>query len=424
MTAPAACTVYYDGACPLCRREIGHYQRRAAAAGIRWVDASACDDGALGGDLSRTQALARLHVRAADGSLVSGAAAFAAIWTQVPGYGWLAAAASRRPVLRLLDALYAGFLRLRPLWRRTEESEPTPDSSGPAHADPLRHCAEAHRSSVAALAQGAQSPSAAPPATRQAALASGACGTRLAAVARAASTRPPQALAAASDGEAPVPPQSLALVPYRQDPAGPGRDGVLEPLPAVAAHRRAAPLSPLARLRVAAPTRLPAGLVSDLRTVYAIEVAAAQIQRGVLAMSCDGTLRALAARRLAAGLLRLQCLRRSLPAGARSRLLPLWRALGWWMGAVPALLGSKAAAVASAAVDRAVGRRHERLIAWLPSQPQLAELRAALDVCRGDGRGRRDASSPAGARPALPARARTARLDKGSRLAVAASRRW
>jgi demethoxyubiquinone hydroxylase (CLK1/Coq7/Cat5 family)/predicted DCC family thiol-disulfide oxidoreductase YuxK len=120
MSSSAACTVYFDGACPLCRREIAHYRRRAAGADIAWVDASTCDEDALGGDLPRAAAISRLHVREADGTLASGASAFNAIWARVPGYRWLAAVTSRRPSLRLLELAYAGFLRLRPLWRRAE----------------------------------------------------------------------------------------------------------------------------------------------------------------------------------------------------------------------------------------------------------------------------------------------------------------
>jgi demethoxyubiquinone hydroxylase (CLK1/Coq7/Cat5 family) len=123
-TVSASCTVYYDGGCPLCRREIAHYRRRAGALPIAWVDASACDPDALGADLPRSAALSRLHVRTADGSLVSGAAAFAALWARVPGYRWLAAVAAQRPAMAGLEAAYRAFLRLRPLWRRADVATP------------------------------------------------------------------------------------------------------------------------------------------------------------------------------------------------------------------------------------------------------------------------------------------------------------
>ena len=67
----------------------------------------------------------RLHVRQRDGSLVSGAAAFVAIWTRLPAYAWLGAIASRRPVLALLEGGYRAFLGIRRLWRRTPASPAT-----------------------------------------------------------------------------------------------------------------------------------------------------------------------------------------------------------------------------------------------------------------------------------------------------------
>ncbi len=121
------CTVYFDGACPLCRREIAHYRSREGSASIAWVDAASCSPAELGADLSRDAALGRLHVRQADGALVTGASAFAAIWDRLPAYGWLAGIASRRPLLKAMDVAYAGFLRLRPLWRRG----PAPASAQP-----------------------------------------------------------------------------------------------------------------------------------------------------------------------------------------------------------------------------------------------------------------------------------------------------
>ena len=125
LVATAPCTVYFDGACPVCKREIAHYRQQAGATSIAWVDAAVCDSAHLGG-LDRDTALARLHVRRADGSLESGAAAFIALWAQLPRYSWLARIAARGPLPAVLEASYAGFLRLRRLWR-------------PGGVDPIAH---------------------------------------------------------------------------------------------------------------------------------------------------------------------------------------------------------------------------------------------------------------------------------------------
>lgn len=120
LTPPARPTVYYDGACPVCRREIAVYQRGAGAEAVCWIDASACPPDALGQDLPRDRALARLHLRLADGRLVQGAAAFLAMWAALPQHphlARLARALDRPPLVRLLDMAYGAFLRLRRLWR-------------------------------------------------------------------------------------------------------------------------------------------------------------------------------------------------------------------------------------------------------------------------------------------------------------------
>jgi predicted DCC family thiol-disulfide oxidoreductase YuxK len=119
-----SCTVYFDGACPLCRREIAHYRGHPGAESIRWIDVAAAEPGALGEGLDRDTALARLHVRGADGRLVSGAAAFAAIWRRLPAYAWLGRLASPRPVQWLLEGGYRGFLAMRRLWRKAPGTRP------------------------------------------------------------------------------------------------------------------------------------------------------------------------------------------------------------------------------------------------------------------------------------------------------------
>ncbi len=80
-------TVYFDGSCPLCAREIAFYRRRCAGDAARWVDVSRESPAALGAGLTRDQALERFHVRRADGTLCSGADAFTELWAEMPGMG-------------------------------------------------------------------------------------------------------------------------------------------------------------------------------------------------------------------------------------------------------------------------------------------------------------------------------------------------
>lgn len=111
-------TLYYDGACPVCSREIAMYRRQPGADAVRWVDVTCCPTEALGPGLTREAALARLHLRRADGSLVSGAAAFTTLWLNLPRWAWLGRLLGTRPVLWILEPGYRVFLKLRRGWRR------------------------------------------------------------------------------------------------------------------------------------------------------------------------------------------------------------------------------------------------------------------------------------------------------------------
>ena len=124
-TAPLL-TLYYDGGCPVCTREIGFYRRRPGAGNIRWIDLAQCTDGDLGEDLSREAAYARLHARLPDGELLSGARAFAALWQALPAFRLAGRAAALPGVVRALEWGYRGFLRLRRLWRRDAGTCPLP----------------------------------------------------------------------------------------------------------------------------------------------------------------------------------------------------------------------------------------------------------------------------------------------------------
>ena len=107
-------TVWYDAECPLCRREIAFMRRLDRAGAIRFVDATR--DG-VSCPIDRAELLARFHA-SEDGVLVSGAAAFAAMWRTIPLLRPLGLAARRPWVLALLERLYVRFLRVRPKLQR------------------------------------------------------------------------------------------------------------------------------------------------------------------------------------------------------------------------------------------------------------------------------------------------------------------
>jgi len=115
-------TVFFDGSCPLCRREISFYQTCKGASQINWVDASIASREHLGADLSRSQAMARLQVRDKNNRLVSGGAAFTEIWHELLMFRPLSIV-FRLPLIRsLLEGAYWLFLKIRPTLQRFARS--------------------------------------------------------------------------------------------------------------------------------------------------------------------------------------------------------------------------------------------------------------------------------------------------------------
>ncbi len=104
-------TVWFDGSCPLCRREVALLRRLDRDAAVDFIDVGT-GDGAC--PIDRSDLLNRFHAREDHGPMLSGAAAFAAMWRVLPLLRPFGLIARHPAILAVLERLYRLFLRLRP----------------------------------------------------------------------------------------------------------------------------------------------------------------------------------------------------------------------------------------------------------------------------------------------------------------------
>ncbi|MBT8047484.1 MAG: hypothetical protein HKO99_12215, partial [Xanthomonadales bacterium] len=138
---------------------------------------------------------------------------------------------------------------------------------------------------------------------------------------------------------------------------------------------------------------IDARLTGDLRSDHAGEVGAVEIYRGMLAVGRSSELRAFASEHLAAEMRHRKFFDGWLPREHQSRLLWLWRAAGWILGALSARLGMRAACRTVAAVETFVEGHYQEQVQAIGDEPELRPLRDRLDqFCREEAEHRRDAA--------------------------------
>lgn len=94
--------VLYNDTCPICSREIKHYDKIAHRDGLP-VRFDALTQDAAGWNIAPPDAAKRIHVRH-NGQIVDGMPAFVILWSQIPQYRWLSKLFSL-PIIRPLSVL-------------------------------------------------------------------------------------------------------------------------------------------------------------------------------------------------------------------------------------------------------------------------------------------------------------------------------
>ena len=111
-------TVYFDGRCPLCTREIQFYRRQRGAGNVNWVDVTKVGKLDLPVGLTQEDALARFHIVNVKGQLISGGEAFSALWLSLPAFRWAGRFFQISFLAFLLEVMYKIFLPCRPVLQR------------------------------------------------------------------------------------------------------------------------------------------------------------------------------------------------------------------------------------------------------------------------------------------------------------------
>ena len=104
--------VFFDGDCPLCRREINFLQRRDKKGAIRFTDIAEPRFDAGTFDMTQGDFMAQIRGRMPDGRFISGVEVFRQLYSAV-GFGW-AVRLSRAPgIAWLLELAYQWFAKNR-----------------------------------------------------------------------------------------------------------------------------------------------------------------------------------------------------------------------------------------------------------------------------------------------------------------------
>jgi predicted DCC family thiol-disulfide oxidoreductase YuxK len=104
--------VFFDGACPICRREVSWLQRMDRRTRLRPIDIAAHDFAPLEFGIPMSDFMAEIHARLPNGTWVTGVEVFRQVYAAI-GFGRLAGFARLPGIRQLLDVAYRLFAKNR-----------------------------------------------------------------------------------------------------------------------------------------------------------------------------------------------------------------------------------------------------------------------------------------------------------------------
>lgn len=123
-------TLFYDGACPLCLREVNFLRRRDRNGKIAFLDIAAPEFRAEEHGFTYAALMERIYARLPDGSVITGVEVFRQLYARV-GFGWLVPVTRIVGIRHLLDVFYEVWAknRLRLTGRCAAEACALPERS-------------------------------------------------------------------------------------------------------------------------------------------------------------------------------------------------------------------------------------------------------------------------------------------------------
>lgn len=106
-------TVFYDGKCGLCSKEINHYRKIAPTGIFNWQDITESADDLNKEGISLSEGLKLLHAKDNSGQMHIGVDAFILIWKQLKRWRVLAALVVLPIIRQIASAAYRAFASWR-----------------------------------------------------------------------------------------------------------------------------------------------------------------------------------------------------------------------------------------------------------------------------------------------------------------------